>query len=83
MSNNNNIKKRIVTLPGHWAPYLINNDASGLEQADLDAIKTACAAYKVNPARCLDIIDDVPHYVRDQAIYDGKMFEGFQFVFAL
>lgn len=46
------IKTEEFLLPAHWAPYLINGDASGYtddELADIDEWCAACA-----PGPCLD-----------------------------
>jgi hypothetical protein len=51
------IKTEEFLLPAHWAPYLINGDASGYtddELADIDEWCTACA-----PGPCLGVADDV------------------------
>lgn len=47
------IKTEEFLLPAHWAPYLINGDASGYtddELADIDEWCTACA-----PGPCIDV----------------------------
>lgn len=48
------MKTVIYTLPDFWAPYFINGDASGMEDAEIDAADDWLAAHDDIKGECLD-----------------------------
>lgn len=50
-----NAKIEIYILPAHWASYLINNDASGIDEFDQQAADSFLHSHKLgSPVSCSD-----------------------------
>ena len=48
-----------VRLPIYWASYLVNNDASGLEDGEEDQVHQTLEHLKLDKWICVDVKDDI------------------------
>ena len=48
-----------VRLPIYWASYLINNDASGLEDGEEDQVQETLEYLELDKWICVDVKDDI------------------------
>ena len=48
-----------VRLPIYWASYLVNNDASGLEDGEEDQVKETLEYLELDKWICVDVKDDI------------------------
>ena len=48
-----------VRLPIYWASYLVNNDASGLEDGEEDQVQETLEYLELDKWICVDVKDDI------------------------
>ena len=48
-----------VRLPIYWASYLVNNDASGLEDGEEDQVQQTLEHLELDKWICVDVKDDI------------------------
>jgi len=48
-----------VRLPIYWASYLVNNDASGLEDGEEDQVQKTLEYLELDKWICVDVKDDI------------------------
>ena len=48
-----------VRLPIYWASYLVNNDASGLEDGEEEQIQETLEYLNIDKWICIDVKDDI------------------------
>ncbi len=48
-----------VRLPIYWSSYLVNNDASGLEDGEEDQVQKTLEYLELNKWICVDVKDDI------------------------
>ena len=48
-----------VRLPIYWASYLVNNDASGLEDGEEDQVQETLEYLELDKYICVDVKDDI------------------------
>ena len=48
-----------VRLPIYWASYLVNDDASGLEDGEEDQVKETLEYLELDKWICVDVKDDI------------------------
>ena len=48
-----------VRLPIYWASYLVNNDASGLEDGEEDQVRETLEYLELDKWICVDVKDDI------------------------
>ncbi len=48
-----------VRLPIYWASYLVNNDASGLEDGEEDQVQKTLEYLELDKYICIDVKDDI------------------------
>ena len=48
-----------VRLPIYWASYLVNNDASGLEDGEEDQVQETLKYLELDKWICVDVKDDI------------------------
>ena len=48
-----------VRLPIYWASYLVNNDASGLEDGEEEQIQETLEYLNIDKWICVDVKDDI------------------------
>ena len=48
-----------VRLPIYWASYLVNNDASGLEDGEENQVKETLEYLELDKWICVDVKDDI------------------------
>jgi hypothetical protein len=48
-----------VRLPIYWASYLVNNDASGLEDGEEDQVQKTLEYLELDKYICVDVKDDI------------------------
>tara|TARA_A100001201_G_scaffold20400_3_gene22808 strand:+ start:53 stop:307 length:255 start_codon:yes stop_codon:yes gene_type:complete len=48
-----------VRLPIYWASYLVNGDASGLEDGEEDQVKQTLEHLELDKWICVDVKDDI------------------------
>ena len=48
-----------VRLPIYWASYLVNNDASGLEDGEEDQVQDTLEYLELDKWICVDVKDDI------------------------
>lgn len=48
-----------VKLPIYWASYLVNNDASGLEDGEEDQVQKTLEYLELDKYICIDVKDDI------------------------
>tara|TARA_R100000734_G_scaffold141_1_gene160 strand:+ start:314 stop:565 length:252 start_codon:yes stop_codon:yes gene_type:complete len=48
-----------VRLPIYWASYLVNNDASGLEDGEEDQVQQTLENLELDKWICVDVKDDI------------------------
>jgi len=48
-----------VRLPIYWASYLVNNDASGLEEGEEDQVQKTLEYLELDKWICVDVKDDI------------------------
>ena len=48
-----------VRLPIYWSSYLVNNDASGLEDGEEDQVQKTLEYLKLDKWICVDVKDDI------------------------
>ena len=48
-----------VRLPIYWASYLVNNDASGLEDGEEDQVQQTLEHLELDKYICVDVKDDI------------------------
>ena len=48
-----------VRLPIYWASYLVNNDASGLEDGEEDQVQETLEHLELDKWICVDVKDDI------------------------
>ncbi len=68
-----------VTLPAHWASYLINHDSSGLVDyhgESLEAVHSALADFGVKMGDCIDVAEST-----DFQSFDGLYTEVAEYTF--
>lgn len=62
LSNQNNMTHTLNTetyiLPAYWASALINDDYTGLEESDIEAIEAFLFANKEQIGSCIDVSED-------------------------
>jgi len=48
-----------VRLPIYWSSYLVNNDASGLEDGEVDQVQETLEYLELDKWICVDVKDDI------------------------
>ena len=48
-----------VRLPIYWASYLVNDDASGLEEGEEDQVRETLEYLELDKWICVDVKDDI------------------------
>ena len=61
------MKTVTYTLPEFWAPYLINGDASGMEDSEIDAVDDWINAHDDIKGECLGCTDEAEFRHRHDA----------------
>jgi len=67
--------------PSVWASYLINGDASGLDDDDIAACYAWCEA--MEPAYVVSTVDEDPWFTWSYALYGGTASGGNVFTYVL